>query len=145
MAEPSSPALPTDPGAYGPQGRSAWLDVDWRRHQRYAQIAGRQVNVVTLGGGERAVVFIHGLSGSWQNWLENLPSFAARGYRAVGFDLPGFGRAEMPAERISIPGYGRTVDALMERLGIAAAAVVGNSMGGFVGAEVAIQFPARVE
>jgi pimeloyl-ACP methyl ester carboxylesterase len=145
MAEPFSPPLPTDPGAYGPQGRSAWLDVDWRRHQRYEEIAGRQVNVVTLGESERAVVFIHGLSGSWANWLENLPFFAARGYRAVAFDLPGFGWSEMPAERISIPAYGRFVDALMGRLGIAAATVVGNSMGGFVGAEVAIEFPARVE
>ena len=145
MADRSSPPLPADPGAYGPQARSAWLDVDWPRHQRFEEIAGRRVNVVTLGEGERAVVFIHGLSGSWPNWLENLPFFAARGYRAVAFDLPGFGWSEMPAEPISIPGYGRIVDALMERLGIAAAAVVGNSMGGFVGAEVAIQFPARVE
>jgi pimeloyl-ACP methyl ester carboxylesterase len=51
----------------------------------------------------------------------------------------------MPAETISIRGYGRWVDALLTELGVDSAAVVGNSMGGFIGAELAIQFPARVE
>ena len=39
----------------------------------------------------------------------------------------------------------RTVDALCERLGLGAVVLVGNSMGGFIAAEVAIQFPQRVD
>jgi pimeloyl-ACP methyl ester carboxylesterase len=135
--------LPDAPGDYGPVGRSPWLDVDWREHQRWLTIGGRQVNVIELGSGP-PVVFIHGLAGSWQNWLEQLPVFA-REHRVVAFDLPGFGASEMPAEKLSIPGYGRFVDALLDELGVAAAAVVGNSMGGFIGAEMAIRFPQRVE
>jgi pimeloyl-ACP methyl ester carboxylesterase len=135
--------LPAEPGDYGPIGRSAWLDVDWSAHQRWEQIGGRRVNVVELGSGP-PIVFIHGLSGSWQNWLEQLPVFA-RDHRVVAFDLPGFGASEMPAERISISGYARFVDALLSTLGIDSAAVVGNSMGGFIGAELAIAFPERVE
>jgi pimeloyl-ACP methyl ester carboxylesterase len=142
---PPAAALPTDPGPYGPAGRSAWMDVDWREHLRFVEIGGRRVNVVSLGSGEPAIVFVHGLAGSWQNWLENMPHFAAAGHRVVAFDLPGFGASEMPGEKISIPGYGRLVDALLDRLGIGPAVLVGNSMGGFIGAEVAIQFPARVE
>jgi pimeloyl-ACP methyl ester carboxylesterase len=42
-------------------------------------------------------------------------------------------------------GYGRTVDALSERLELGEVVLVGNSMGGFVAAETAIQFPQRVE
>ena len=76
-------------------GRSAWLDVDWHEHQRWVTIDGRQVNVVELGSGP-PIVFIHGLSGSWQNWLEQLPVFA-REHRVIAFDLPGFGESEMPA------------------------------------------------
>ena len=63
----------------------------------------------------------------------------------VALDLPGFGLSPMPTRReITIPGYGRWVDALCEQLGLGKVALVGNSMGGFVAAEVAIQFPERV-
>src|SRR4051812_4335007 len=97
-------ALPLDPGAYGAAGRSAWLDVDWQAHRRFVEVGGRRMNVVELGTGEPPMVFIHGLSGSWQNWLENLPHFAAGGHRVVAFDLPGFGASDMPDGKISIPG-----------------------------------------
>jgi pimeloyl-ACP methyl ester carboxylesterase len=119
------------------------MDVDWREHQRWVRIDGRQVNVVELGSGP-AIVFIHGLSGSWQNWLEQLPVFA-RDHRVIAFDLPGFGASEMPREKITISGYGRFVDAVLDELGATSAAVVGNSMGGFIGIELAIRFPERVE
>jgi pimeloyl-ACP methyl ester carboxylesterase len=135
--------LPAEPGDYGPTGRSPWLDVDWRSHQRWLQVGGRRVNVVELGSGP-PLVFVHGLSGSWQNWLEQLPVFA-RDHRVVAFDLPGFGASEMPDWPISISGDARWLDALYDALGIDAAAVVGNSMGGFIGAELAIAFPSRVE
>jgi pimeloyl-ACP methyl ester carboxylesterase len=132
---------------YGPSGRSAWLDIDWREHQRWVSIGGRWMNVIDLGpadGGAGTIVWIHGLSGSWQNWLENLPEFA-RTHRCVAMDLPGFGASEMPAQEISISGYAASVDALLHKLGIARAAVVGNSMGGFVAAEVAIRYGTWVD
>jgi pimeloyl-ACP methyl ester carboxylesterase len=51
----------------------------------------------------------------------------------------------MPAGEISIAGYARLLDGLLGELGIDAAAVVGNSMGGFIAAELAISAPQRVE
>jgi pimeloyl-ACP methyl ester carboxylesterase len=134
-----------DPGPYGPVGHSAWMDIDWRTHRRFVEMDGRRVNVVELGQGDRTIVFIHGLAGSWQNWLENLPHFAAAGYRVIAFDLPGFGASDLPRDKISIPGYGRFVDVLLDRLGVGPAIVVGNSMGGFIAAELAIQVPERVD
>ncbi len=134
--------------AYGPVGRSRWLDEDWRAHQRWVLVDGQPVNTIELGAGpntdRRALVFVHGLSGSWQNWLEQLPVFAAT-HRVVTLDLPGFGASPMPREQITISGYARLLDALLGQLGIDAAAVVGNSMGGFISAELAIAFPQRVE
>jgi 4,5:9,10-diseco-3-hydroxy-5,9,17-trioxoandrosta-1(10),2-diene-4-oate hydrolase len=141
MREPSR--LPDAPGDYGPSGRSPWLDVDWNEHQRWVAIGGRQVNVIDLGSGP-PLVFIHGLSGSWQNFLEQLPVFA-REHRVIAFDLPGFGESDMPDEKITIRGYGEWVAALLDELGVGTAAVVGNSMGGFIGIELAIRFPQRVE
>jgi 4,5:9,10-diseco-3-hydroxy-5,9,17-trioxoandrosta-1(10),2-diene-4-oate hydrolase len=131
---------------YGPAGRSPWLDIDWREHQRWIRIEGRWMNVIDLGPAEPegTIVWIHGLAGSWQNWLENLPVLA-RTHRCIAMDLPGFGASEMPAEEITISGYGATVDALLRELGVQRATVVGNSMGGFVGAELAIRFGTWVE
>jgi pimeloyl-ACP methyl ester carboxylesterase len=107
------------------------------------------MNVIEIGpdGGREpagTIVWIHGLSGSWQNWLENLPVFA-RTHRCIAMDLPGFGESEMPADGISIGGYAQTVDALLRELGVERASIVGNSMGGFIGAEIAIQFSTWVD
>jgi pimeloyl-ACP methyl ester carboxylesterase len=128
---------------YGSKGRSAWLDIDWRQHLRSLEVHGARVNYVEMGEGP-PVVFVHGLAGCWQNWLENIPHFAAR-HRVVAVDLSGFGQSELPREEISIPGYGRFVDAFLEVIGVERAALVGNSMGGFVAAETAISHPSRVE
>ncbi|MFL5843447.1 MAG: alpha/beta fold hydrolase [Solirubrobacteraceae bacterium] len=145
MASLTETFVPTTPPSdhYGPQGRSEWLDVDWREHQHWAQLPSGTVNYVEMGEGD-ALVFIHGLSGCWQNWLENIPYFA-RSRRVIAVDLPGFGASPMPAEKISINGYARIVDELLDSLGIERAAIVGNSMGGFIGAELAIEFSTRVE
>jgi pimeloyl-ACP methyl ester carboxylesterase len=119
------------------------MEIDWREHQRWAFVEGRAVNLVEIGSGP-PLVFVHGLSGSWQNWLEQLPEFS-RTHRCIAVDLPGFGASPMPAEKITISGYGRWLDALFAELDIEAAAVVGNSMGGFIAAETAIKFPHRIE
>jgi pimeloyl-ACP methyl ester carboxylesterase len=131
---------------YGPSGRSPWLDVDWSAHQRWVRVGERWVNVIDLGPDEPAgtIVWIHGLSGSWQNWLENLPVLA-RTHRCIAMDLPGFGASEMPAEKITIAGYAATVHELLRVLGVDRVVVIGNSMGGFVGAELAIRFGASVQ
>ena len=123
--------------------RRAWMDIDWREHQRWVWVQDRPVNLVEIGSGP-PLVFVHGLSGSWQNWLEQLLEFS-RSYRCIAVDLPGFGQSPMPPEKITISGYGRWLDALLSVLEIEAAAVVGNSMGGFIAAETAIKFPHRIE
>ena len=156
ITRPTSPRSPSPRSSrvlaseapYGPTGRSPWLDVDWREHQRWVTVEGRPVNTIEMGAGRskpgQAVVFVHGLSGCWSNWLEQLPVIA-REHRVVALDLPGFGSSPMPAQKISVRGYARTLDALMGELGIEGAAVVGNSMGGFVASELAIGYPQRVE
>ncbi len=129
--------------AYGAVGRSEWMDVDWQEHLRWVRVQDRWMNLVDMGSGP-PVIFIHGLSGCWQNWLEQLPLFA-RDHRVIAVDLPGFGQSEMPAKEISMTCYAEAIDELMEELDIEEARIVGNSMGGFIGAELAIKHPARVE
>ena len=128
---------------YGPPRPSAWLEIDWRAHQRREKIEGRWLNLIDIGSGP-ALLLVHGLAGCWQNWLENIP-FLAREHRVIAVDLPGFGESEMPARPISISGYARTLETLCDTLELGTVRVIGNSMGGFVAAELAIRAPDRVE
>jgi pimeloyl-ACP methyl ester carboxylesterase len=135
-----------DPDAYGSGPQPAWLDIDWSQYLSWHHVQGRDVNVVDTGevGDEAPLVFIHGHSACWQHWLEQLPHFM-KTHRCITLDLPGFGHSELPADGVSMSGYARIVDEILQRLGVDAACVVGNSMGGFVAAELAIRFPQRVE
>lgn len=121
-----------------------WLRIDWRQHLHRVELPGAEVNYAELGEGE-PIIFIHGLGGCWRNWLENLPHFG-RTHRAIALDLPGFGHSPMPSWPIDMPAYGRLVHDFCEKLGIQrAAALVGNSMGGFVATEATIDDPDRFE
>jgi pimeloyl-ACP methyl ester carboxylesterase len=137
------PATPPDgPDPYG-NPDPEWLRVDWREHRRQVDVVGTRVNYVEMGEGP-PLLFVHGLSGAWQNWLENVPYFA-RTHRVLALDLPGFGSSPMPNWEISIPAYGRFVRDFCERVGVGRCSLVGNSMGGFISTEVAITDPDRVD
>ena len=124
---------------------STWMSIDWPPLTKRLVVEGREVNVVDTGGaGKPVVVFVHGLSGTWQNWLLNIPPLMDS-HRVIAPDLPGFGESPMPREKISIQGYARILDGLLGQLGVESAIVVGNSMGGFVAAELALSFSTMVE
>ncbi len=131
-----------------------WLRIDWRRHRQTIDVRraptdpSTSVNYVEIepeGDPARlAIVFVHGLGGCWQNWLEQLPHFA-REHRVVALDLPGFGDSPEPEWEISIPAYARLLHDFCDAIGVEDAVLVGSSMGGFVCAEAVIAEPERFE
>jgi pimeloyl-ACP methyl ester carboxylesterase len=133
------------PGADYGNPDPEWLEIDWREHLRRVDLPGAdQVNYVDVGEGD-PIIFVHGIAGCWKNWLENIPHFA-RAHRVIALDLPGFGESPLPSWEISMSNYGRLVHDLCERLGLDhVAALVGNSMGGFVSTEAVIEEPERFE
>jgi pimeloyl-ACP methyl ester carboxylesterase len=147
-----SPAAPATPWKarqadddYGGSAEPNWREVDWQAHLHQTEVDEAKINYVDIGSGDGApVIFVHGLAGQWQNWLENIPRIAQE-RRVLAPDLPGHGASDPPKDDISIRGCGRMVHELAEQQGIERAVVVGNSMGGFVASEVAIQFPDFVE
>lgn len=119
-----------------------WLKVDWRPHLHRLRLPGGEVNYAEIGEGE-PIVFVHGISGSWQNWLENLPHFG-RERRAIALDLPGFGASPMPSWPIDMYAYGRLLHDFCEKLGLRKdVTLVGNSMGGLVAAEAVLTEQSR--
>jgi pimeloyl-ACP methyl ester carboxylesterase len=121
-------------------GGGEWLSIDWRQHLRQVEVSGTEVNYVELGEGP-PVVLIHGISGCWQNWLENIPDLA-RSHRVIAFDLPAFGASPSPPWTIDIPSYGRMTHELCAELGLGEGiALVGNSLGGFIALEAVTTRP----
>jgi pimeloyl-ACP methyl ester carboxylesterase len=122
-----------------------WLKIDWRNHVRQIDLPGATVNYAEIGEGE-PIVFVHGISGSWQNWLENMPHFAAHGRRAIALDLPGFGASPLPSWPIEMRAYGRLLHDFCAKLGVErGATLVGNSMGGLVAGEAVLSSPERFD
>jgi pimeloyl-ACP methyl ester carboxylesterase len=135
------------PGAdptYADGDDAAWMGVDWPSLQKPLEVDGQRVNVLDTGGGGDALLFLHGWASNWQIFLLNIAAFMDT-HRVISLDLPGFGASEMPDGELSIQGYARTVDGVCDALGVERASVVGNSMGGFIGAELALSFGTRVD
>jgi pimeloyl-ACP methyl ester carboxylesterase len=123
-----------------------WLRIEWTRHLQRVEVdsvLGRTpVDYVETGEGP-PLLLVHGLGGSWRNWLENIPYFA-RSHRVVALDLPGFGESPMPEHPVTIDTYGEFVLAFADRIGLGPdTAIVGHSMGGFISTESVIARPDR--
>ena len=108
---------------------------------RYEDLAGVRVRYVRRGHGP-VLVLLHGLASSIYTWAEVIPALA-QDHDVVALDFPGFGGSDIP-EDPSPPLYPATVLALMDRLGISKATLVGNSLGGGVGVVLAARHPTRV-
>jgi pimeloyl-ACP methyl ester carboxylesterase len=90
------------------------------------------------------VILLHGFGASlhtWDPWAERLSA----DYRVIRIDLPGFGlTGPDPTGDYSVRRGLQILSALMDDLGIAHAAFVGNSLGGKLAWNFAVQMPARV-
>jgi pimeloyl-ACP methyl ester carboxylesterase len=79
---------------------------------------------------------------AWANYRGNYPVFAEH-FRTLALDFPGFGRSYSPETNpvLAAPG---AVTSFLDALGLDSVAVLGNSMGGGVAAQVAAAQPDRV-
>jgi pimeloyl-ACP methyl ester carboxylesterase/RimJ/RimL family protein N-acetyltransferase len=121
---------------------------DWERTlpgSSDAKAAGSRkgLHYVERGSGF-PVLLVHGFGSSSTIWMYTLPALAEAGYRAIALDLPGFGHSYLPEVPITTSSYAKDVVRVMDDLGIEEAALVGNSMGGFVAWSVAVRAPERV-
>lgn len=91
------------------------------------------------------IVFIHGASANLKDQMMPLrPVFEGRA-ELLFVDRPGHGWSERGGEGNDTPtGQAATIAALMERLGLSRAIVVGHSFGGAVATALALDHPDRV-
>ena len=112
----------------------------------YVEAAGIALHVEDTGPRDApAVVLLHGFGSSLQTFDAWVPSLSTR-FRVIRFDLPGFGLTGAdPSGDYSDRRSLVVIGALMDKLGLAKASFVGNSMGGRLAWMFAAAFPARVE
>jgi pimeloyl-ACP methyl ester carboxylesterase len=95
------------------------------------------------GDGDTAVFLLHGIGGGKAYWARQLESFAAAGYRAVAWDMPGYG--ESPAvEPYTFAALASALERLIDRVAAKRTVVLGHSMGGMVALEAYAQFPHKI-
>ncbi|MEU6564387.1 alpha/beta fold hydrolase [Nocardia nova] len=101
-------------------------------------VPGGDIHVVTDGTpGADAVVLIHGLGSSTISWDPVMP--ALRDRYVVRVDLLGHGRSAKPDTGYSMAEQAARVGAVLDRLGVRRAVVVGHSTGGYVATSLAEQ------
>lgn len=94
---------------------------------------------------QKTILLVHGFGDSSLGWVQFARLFRDNDFRIVVPDLPGFGQSDRkPDADYSYQAQAKRLAALMQSLGIGRYHVAGNSMGGGVAAELAIQQPAAV-
>ncbi|MGQ0824733.1 MAG: alpha/beta fold hydrolase [Actinomycetota bacterium] len=91
-----------------------------------------------------AIVLTHGAGGSHAVWYQQVPAFAAAGYRVVTWDCRGFGRSSFRSEVHGTAAVVADLGAVMDACAIDAAHHVGQSMGGWWVAAFALEQDERV-
>jgi 2-hydroxy-6-oxonona-2,4-dienedioate hydrolase len=89
-----------------------------------------------------AVVFLHGTSGHLEAFARNITAHADYDVHAV--DMLGHGYTGKPAQPYEIADYVAHLVDYLDAVGVQRAHIVGESLGGWVGARAAIEHPERV-
>ncbi|MFP4138102.1 MAG: alpha/beta fold hydrolase [Halomonas sp.] len=101
-----------------------------------------ELNYLDTGGEGVPLVVIHGLFGSADNWRSHLKAWEGR-RRVVAVDLRNHGRSPH-AEGMGYTAMAEDVAALLDRLSIERAHLLGHSMGGKVAISLARLAPERI-
>ena len=93
-----------------------------------------------IHGRGQPVLLVHGLGSSTRDWEYQLPVLKQH-FQVISLDLRGHGRSDKPRERYSIAGFAEDVGALIRHLELPPVHLVGISMGGMVGFQLAVDQP----
>ena len=118
------------------------------RAGRFLRLHGHRLAYTTTGGepgDERpALVLVHGIAGSAATWAMSCPPSAVH-HTVIAPDLLGHGKSDKPRHDYSLGAHANLLRDLMFALGIERATIVGHSLGGGIGMQLAYQHPMRCE
>ena len=110
---------------------------------KYVNVDGLKLRYIEEGSGP-SVLFLHGasLGSSADVFLRNLGPFAKAGFRAVAFDLPGFGLSDIP-EKQSTPQQRNSIPKFIDAAGLGKTALIAHSRSGGFAVQLALGDPGR--
>jgi len=111
--------------------------------KQFYTVRGAKVCAYVEGEGPN-ILFIHGTGGNGKTWFSQLRRLSAH-YRTIALDLPGYGESELPPSIESNDDFAAFVSEWMQVAGWDHAVVVGNSMGGRVCLQLALDHLERVD
>lgn len=103
---------------------------------------GLATRTLRSGNGE-PVLMLHGTSGHLEAFMKNIAPLADA-YSCHAIDMMGHGYSEAPSEPYRIARYVKHVLDYMDACGIERAHFIGESLGGWVAARLAVDHPHRV-
>jgi pimeloyl-ACP methyl ester carboxylesterase len=109
----------------------------------YVENDGARIWYATFGSGA-SVILLHGGLGHSGNWGYQVPALVRSGYRAVVIDSRGHGRSTRDTRPFVYERMASDVLAVMDRLHLEKAALVGWSDGATIALILAMQAPVRV-
>ena len=109
----------------------------------YVTVDGLKLRYIEEGSGP-SVLFLHGasLGSSADVFLRNLGPFARAGFRAVAFDLPGFGLSDVP-EKQSVAQQRNSIPKFIDAAGLGKTALIAHSRSGGFAIQLALEDPSR--
>ena len=92
------------------------------------------------------VVLVHGVTGDLSIWFlcKAMQTLSER-YRVTAFDIRGHGYSDAPPDRYTSGDHAADLLAIMDKLAVERATVVGHSFGGVVAMHAAVLAPERLE
>lgn len=107
---------------------------DWplREHSRFVHAGGLRWHVQALGAGP-VVVLLHGTGASTHSWRALAPRLATD-HAVVAMDLPGHGFTDPLPGPATLPAMAAALGALLHRMALAPALLVGHSAGAAIAA-----------
>lgn len=103
-----------------------------------------RIAYLQCGSGAQTLIFLHGIGGNKHNWTEQLRYFADKGYRAVAWDVRGYGDSSDYEGGFRFEDVSADMLRLMGHLNVDSAHFVGLSMGGRILMDFAWRHPGRV-
>jgi pimeloyl-ACP methyl ester carboxylesterase len=110
--------------------------------EKNVEVAGQTIHYSDTGTG-RVIILLHGLGMDHHHWDSNIPPLSTK-FRVLAPDQIGFGDSSKPLINYSTYTLVEFLRGFMDKLGIDKTILVGNSLGGRVALNFALQSPERV-
>src|SRR5882672_4357663 len=91
------------------------------------EFEGSRVSYSELGSGEEALIFVHGWACDRSVWDEQMRGVGGR--HAIAVDLPGHGASSLPAAKLDMDLFARSLAAVLDDAHVKRAVLIGHSNG----------------